>query len=123
MHLPYASKSPGIYQVCTTANEDYAIAVPDGATGCVLWFETSASNDTIIGGRVAVDDVSTKIASVTATDAKMGYAPAMPIEYAVAKRANVSTGTLAYDPLYLHVANATALAVAKGFWTFGPAAL
>ena len=32
MHLPYASRTPGIYQVCTNANEDYPIAAPSGAT-------------------------------------------------------------------------------------------
>lgn len=52
--------TPGIHQVCETANTDYAITIPDGAMGCVLWFETSIIDPTRIGGGLDLTRPSTR---------------------------------------------------------------
>ena len=107
--------TPGIYQVCTNANTDYAIAVPAGAVGCVLWFETSASDSTIIGGRIGIDQLATTVTGITGTDAVLGYHPAMPVEYDLSQAARQG---IRQEAAYLHVACKTAGAVAKGSWLF-----
>lgn len=110
--------TPGIYQVCTTANTDYAIAVPTGAIGCVLWFETSASDSTIIGGRIGVDQANTAVTGITGTDTALGYHPPMPVEYDFEPNAYIEGRSRSGRDSYLHVASSTAGAVVRGSWLF-----
>ncbi len=107
------SRAVGIYQVCTTANTDYVITIPPGALGCVLWFETSAASNTLIGGRVAIGDTNTVVTGLTGTDDKLGYQPAISREYTLdgVRSINTIRG-------HLHVANPVALSVVRGSWLF-----
>lgn len=108
-------EAPGIYQVCTVANTDYRIEVPFRATGLVIWFETSAADDTMLGGRIAFGDTDDEVASIANTDTKLGYHPALPVEYELTTRG--SYASLRQDG-FVHVACPTALAVARGYWLF-----
>ena len=107
------TRAVGIYQVCTVANTDYVITIPEGAFGFVLWFETSAASNTIIGGRVAIGDTNTVVAGLTGIDDKLGYQPALSREYTI-------DGIRATDTArgFLHVANPVALSVVRGSWLF-----
>ena len=110
---------PGIYQVCTTANTDYAITVPDGAVGCILWFETSASDATIIRGRIGLDQADTAVTGITSTSTNLGYHPPMPVEYELGtRRFNRDSRTVTRDHAYIHVASATAGSVVRGMWLY-----
>lgn len=115
MKLPWAGPNPGLYAVLTTANTDVVVTVPAGAEGVVLWFETSESNPSVIGGRVALSPSNTVITPIVNTDAELGYHPPMPVEYAFPERRGLAGSTA----LYLHLANATELAVVRGYWLFG----
>lgn len=107
--------TPGIYQVCTSANTDYRIAVPAMAVGCIIWFETSASVATKISGRVVFLKDDTEITSITNTGAKLGYHPDMAVEYGLVPSGG---GRVSYPNRSLHVANNTALAVVRGMWLY-----
>jgi hypothetical protein len=109
--------TPGIYQVCTTANTDYAIAIPDTALGCVLWFETSATDSTMISGRIGIDQDSTLVTGLTGADTVLGYFPPMPVEYQFLGYSD-GTETHTYRDYYLHVASGTAGAVVRGMWLY-----
>lgn len=109
--------NPGIYQVCASANTDYVITVPEGALGCVLWFETSASDGTIIGGRIGVDQANTAVTGVTGTDNLLGYHPPMPVEYSFRGTAGPYDTTNRFDR-FVHVACKVAGSVVKGSWMF-----
>ena len=93
------------------------ITDPTGAIGCVLWFETSASDSTIIGGRIGVDQANTAVTGITGTDTALGYHPPMPVEYTFASYAD-SGRAVRYRDDYLHVASKTAGAVVKGSFLF-----
>lgn len=119
--LIITGRALGIYQVCTTANTDYRITVPTGATGCVLWFETSASSATMLGGRIGIDQTDTEVTGLTNTGTALGYHPAMPVEYDFETRGTQTVGDTTTNvgrDAYLHVACATALAVVRGMWLF-----
>ena len=110
--------TPGIYQVCTTANTDYTIAIPATARGCIIWFEGSTSDETVIKGRVGFDESNTLVTGITGTDTALGYHPPMPVEYRIeARRANSTTMEWERDA-YLHVASGTAGAVVRGMWLY-----
>ncbi len=108
-----STRAVGIYQVCTVADTDYVITIPEGAFGFVLWFETSAASNTMIGGRVAIGDTNTVVTGVTGTDNKLGYQPAISREYTIdgIRATNTIRG-------FLHVANPLALSVVRGSWLF-----
>ena len=114
--------NPGIYQVCTTANTDYVITVPTGAVGVRLWFETSAANGTLIRGRVAISTSNSAIAGITDTDGLLGHHPPQMVHYDMKRSQAAYQSTPVYSSnygtAYLHVANATALAVVRGHWLF-----
>lgn len=116
-NLPYrrAAEPAGIEQVCTTANTDYAIAVPNGAKGAVIGFVTSATSDTLIWGRVSIDDTSTGVA-VNASS--FGHQGPSVETYELDTQLAKSGGAYSQKPLYIHVANATAGAVCKGMWLY-----
>lgn len=97
----------GIYAAVVTDNVDQVIAIPAKATSAVVYFSTSASDDSFITGRIAFGD-STLITSITATDTKLGHQPAMPIQHAV------PTGVT-----HLHFTG-KAGNVLKGFWITNP---
>jgi hypothetical protein len=109
--------TPGIYQVCTTANTDYAIAIPDTALGCILWFETSATDSTMIRGRVGVDQANTAVTGITDTDTVLGYQPPQAVEY---EFLGYSTGAETHTNRdhFLHVASGTAGAVVRGMFLY-----
>jgi hypothetical protein len=106
---------PGIYQVCTNANTDYTITVPDTALGCILWFEDGAG--TLIGGRIGVDQATTAVTGITGTDTVLGYHPAMPVKYELLGYGQGGETYTSRDN-YLHVACATAGAVVRGMWLY-----
>ena len=94
----------GLYLSVVTDNVDQSMAVPAKATSIVLWFATSVTDDTLVAGRIAFTASATLIATVTATDTKMGHQPPMPIQY------QIPTGTT-----HIHV-TAKSGNIAKGFW-------
>lgn len=106
--------NPGIYQAITDTTTTDHITVPAGAAGLVLWFETSASDATQIGGRVGFDQAAT---DVTVTNTNIGWHPAMPVEYDLADEVVAGVRTNVRDA-YVHVACATAGAICKGMWLF-----
>lgn len=111
------STTPGLYQVLTNANTDYPVQVPGGAVGVILWFETSATDSTIIGGRIGIDQASDAVTGLTNTDANLGYQPAGVGQYAFhAWQAGAQTVNPADN--WLHLACPTALAVVRGMWLF-----
>lgn len=121
--VPYldTADDPGIYQVLTTANTDYVLNAPNDATGLVIWFETSASNSTLVTGRIGLSEDNTAITGITGSGVKLGYHPAQPVEYNIEKSkragAAVRTFTTPYTvERYIHLACPTALAVARGYW-------
>jgi hypothetical protein len=116
MAVSTAGRSPGLYQVCTNANEDYVIAVPEDARKVLIWFETSASNATRVGGRATISGSGSKIASVANTDAKMGYYPDQPVMLDVPRSAEQDNSGVLTVITHLHVACPTALAVVRGTW-------
>lgn len=108
---------PGIYQVCTSANTDYVITVPDTALGCILWFETSASDATMLRGRIGIDQSNTAVTGITGTDTVLAYHPPQAVEYSFL---GYSQGGETYTnrDSYLHVASSTAGAVVRGAWLY-----
>lgn len=111
------TRALGLYQVCTDANTDYAIAIPSGATGVILWFSTSAADNTMIRGRVGVDDANTTVTGLTGTDDNLGYFPPIPVEIRF-RTVDHPRSTTSNKDTYLHVASSTALAVVRGTWLF-----
>lgn len=103
---------PGIYQVCTAANTDYAIPIPAGAKHCIIAFVTSASDNTPIWGRVKFDNAD---GTVTVTNTNMGHQPPMPVQYELTGRYVGNTAQREKDA-YLRVACSVAGAVVKGMW-------
>lgn len=113
--------NPGIYQVLSTANTDYILAIPNGAIGLVLWFETSATDPTQIIGRIGVDQNNTAVTGITATNNVLGYHPAVPIEYTFRSSTgsmSATSWTLTARDSYVHIASAVPLSIAKGMWLF-----
>lgn len=96
------SATPGLAVTCTSANTDYPTAIPSGAKWVVIWFE-DASGSIINGGRVQINASATAIATLTGSDALMGYHPSQPGSYPIL------TGKT-----HIHVACATAGAKARG---------
>ena len=111
--LPYANRTPGLHQAITTTTASDAIAVPERATGVVLYF--TDADGAVIEGRVAF---STDDTPITVDDTNMGWHPAMPIQSDQKDSYTIVNKTAVRTALYLHVACATASAVAKGFWLF-----
>lgn len=111
--LPYAARTPGFSQAITDTTTSDAIAVPEGATEVVLYFEDGAGG--LIEGRVAF---STDGDGITVTDTNMMWHPPIPIQSGQQARYTVVSGTKTHTQLYLHVACATAGAIAKGGWMF-----
>lgn len=105
--VPRTGSTPGLYQVCTNANTDYPVAIPTNARALKLWFENSTADTTQVYGRVAFDASNTAIATLTGTDALMGYQDDAPAVYVIPN-----------DATYVHVANVTAGAVARGMFYF-----
>lgn len=98
----------GLYLALTTANTDPGgQAIPTGAKALVVWFETSASDATMIRGRVGFNASAIAVAALTGTDVKLAYSPPMPVQYAVP-----STAT------HVHLASSTLNAVVRGAWLF-----
>lgn len=110
--------TPGIYQVCTSADTDYVITIPATATGCVFWFETSTSVATMIRGRVGFDQANTAVTSISATSTNLGFHPPMPVEYTLKDEAGSMGPHTNVRDLYLHVASSTAGAVVRGLWLY-----
>jgi hypothetical protein len=117
--LPHVDNSPGLYvALSATPNTDAPTAVPAGAKAVILWFETSAADATVIRGRVGIDDDGDVIASITSTDAKLGYHPPQAVEYNLGRQQVKTGSTWGTAPMYLHLASATASAVVRGMWLF-----
>lgn len=104
---PKAGATPGLYQAVATANTDTAIPIPENAKSVLLWFETSVSDATVVRGRVAFATSNTAIATLTGTDALMGYHPVGAVEYQFPKTIT-----------HLHVAVFTNNNVVRGAWLF-----
>ncbi len=115
---PHAGCTPGIYQVLTTANTDYSIAIPKFARGILFWFETSTSVTTLVGGRFAVNGSATAIATLTNADNLMGYFPAAVVQSDIAfNQQGTATATLS-KVTHVHFASAVAGAVVRGTWLY-----
>lgn len=105
----------GIYQAITDTTSSDAIAVPDTALGCVLWFEDGTG--TVIGGRVGVDQAATEVTGLTGTDTNLGYQPAQAVEYTFLGYAQGGETYTTRDN-YLHVGSETAGAIVRGMWLY-----
>lgn len=108
--------SSGLYSTIASTSQSTAIAVPDGAVGVTLWFEDS--NGDLIRGRVGFAESNTAITSLTGTDDKLGYHPAMPVYYDLNRHQRRDGSGIEWNPLYLHVGSATSSVVARGMWVF-----
>lgn len=109
--------TPGLYAAIPSSNTDVVLPIPDTALGCILWFETSASNATMVRGRIGIDQSNTAVTGLTGTDTNLGYHPPMPVEYTFL---GYSSGDETYTnrDLYLHLASSTAGAVVRGQWLY-----
>lgn len=103
--------NPGIAQTITDTTSSDAIAVPDTALGCVIWFEDGSG--TVISGRVGIDQADTSVDPIS--DTNMGWQPAQAVEYTFLSYRD-SGRTVRYRDEYLHVGSATAGAVVRGMW-------
>lgn len=108
--------TPGIYTVCTAANTKYAIPIPDSATACIIAFVRSASDDTLVWGRVRIAETD---GALTPDNTNMGHHPPMPIEF----DSDDGTGstvnkvwTLTKKDKFIQIAAGTAGVVCKGMW-------
>lgn len=107
---------PGLYQLIADANTDYAIAVPEGAQGCVIWFEASASDAAMVRGRVGIDQGSEPVTGLDDEDDLLGYHPPVPVQYNLRRWTAGRPGRGGND--YLHVASPSAGAVMRGMWLY-----
>lgn len=111
---------PGVYQVCTNANVDYPIVIPPRAVKLWLWFEASATDNTVVGGRVGFNQVGTPMAGLTGTDSILGYHPPLVVLYELPfERYDRETRMTVRSETHLHVACDKAGAILKGSWLFG----
>lgn len=120
-NAPIAGLATGLAQVCTVANTDYPVAIPvddDGsrAKGLIVWFEKSASDATVIAGRVAFGENATALTGITGSDTAMGYHPPQAVEYDTAIVGDFGDHNRLVT--HVHLACATAGAVARGMWTW-----
>ncbi len=114
---PSAGRLPGIYQVLTTANTDYRIAIPKYAVGIIFWFETSASVTTRVPGRLAVEENDTEITPIVNTDNKLGYFPDTPVQLHIGhSQKHNGDSAPATRTTHIHAACAVAGAVLRGTW-------
>ena len=113
-NAPIVESTPGLYQELTTANTDYPVAIVPGAKSLILWFEASATDATVISGRVAFDKDDDVITGITGTDTVLGYHPPVPIEYSLAIVGTYDIGRR--RATHLHLASSTAGAVVRGMW-------
>lgn len=94
----------GFRQTLATANVDTVLAIPSGAVGVVLTFTAAGS---FAEGRVAFAASATEIATLTGTDALMGYQPPVPASY------QIPAGMT-----HLHVAGLVVNTTVSGSWLF-----
>jgi hypothetical protein len=113
---PLVDNTPGLYQVITTANTDYPIAIPAGAKSVLIWFEQSATDSTMIGGRVGFDKDADPIPGITGTDTLLGYQPPLPVEYPLEVGSRVG-GIFRQFVTHLHVTSRVAGSVVCGMWS------
>lgn len=98
----------GLYISIPSTNTDPGgFAIPAGAISVVVFFEVSSSDPTLTSGRVGFNASATAIGSLSATDTKLGYQPAAPVEYRIPAAAT-----------YIHAANAVAGAICRGMFLF-----
>ena len=121
--LPFVDVTPGLYQVLTTADTDYPVAIPtddDGtpARALVLWFTVSAADRTATWGRVAFDKDGTAISGLAETDTLLGNQPDVPVRYDLAVVGDFGAD-LDRLPTHVHLSSPVAGVVARGMWLFG----
>jgi hypothetical protein len=118
--LPYIRETkPGLSVSIPSANTGVAIPIPPGAVACLLWFRASASDPTMIEGRVGFDQSATLVTGITGTDTELGYHPPMPVVHRIpSARFSFDARGVVRDVTHIHVASATAGAVVRGTWFF-----
>lgn len=116
MVAPLVEKTPGLYQVLTAANTDYPVVIPAGAKGLILWFETSASDPSLTGGKVAFAANATAL-TPAANDSSMGYQSAQAYQYSLQVVGSFAVGRRLVT--HVHLASQVAGVIARGQWLFG----
>lgn len=116
LRTPLVDREAGLYRVMTAANTDYPVLIPAKATSVVLWFEASATDPTMIRGRVGFDKDGTPIPNLTGTDTLLGYQPPVPVDYGLGQY--VAFGLNKHSVTHLHLASNVAGAVVRGMWLY-----
>lgn len=111
-------ETPGIYQTLTAANTDYILSAPIGAIGLVLWFQLSSTDTSFTVGRVGIDANAAQVSGLTGTDNVLGYQPPQAVEYTLNVGAYSQVAGRHETAAKIHLASATAGAIARGMWVF-----
>ena len=115
MHEDDPETPLGIEQVLASANTDYVLPVPAGATGVGIAFCASTADDMLVWGRVGINQSGTTRDSVTATNLGQMFPTFMEIPL----RTRQDRGrTIRPEDNHIHLACATAGAVVRGYWLF-----